>query len=450
MSTPRRFGIFAHVGNGNLGDEATVAALLQNIRVHCPGAEILVFSANPEDTGRRHGVVALPIGRAVASRQRKPSPVGAREPSAGGAGSPGVTARVKAWLKSIPGLGSALQSGQRTLRLLGGLPGEIWFLYRSFGALRGIDRLIVAGGGQLGDYFGGPWGYPLGIFRWCALARAAGARVAFLSVGAEPIRSAISRWLLRRALAMADYRSFRDEGSSRLIESIGAPPGGRVCPDLVHGLSLPLTSVGRGTGPGLTVGINPVPFFDARYWTEHDDRLYERYVDTVAAFASWLLERGHRIVFFPTQVRADPPVIHDIELVMKRTARTWPADRVLIPSVTDFPSLTAALAMVDVVVASRFHGIVFALLLDIPVLGLSYYRKTEELMADMGQGDYVFAIRQLHLSALITRFTQLESRLALVRDQIRRRRLEQQQVLDEQYTQLLQLTPSREANREGL
>jgi polysaccharide pyruvyl transferase WcaK-like protein len=344
---------------------------------------------------------------------------------------------LKAWLKTVPGLRGAINAGRRAARLIAELPGEIGFLWRCFAALRGIDRLIIAGGGQLGDYFGGPWGYPLGIFRWCALARTAGARVAFVSVGAEPIRSPISRWLLRRALALADYRSFRDEGSRLLMERIGVPGDQRVCPDLVHGLRLPAAAPPVRAGAGLTVGINPVPFFDARYWTERDDAVYHHYVSALADFASWLIRRGHRVLFFPTQVHADPPVIHDIELMMKRTAGGWNEDRVLQPLVTDFDSLSAALGMVDVAVASRFHGIIFSILLGTPVLALSYYRKIEDLMTDMGQGDFVLAIKDLDLDSLLRSFSQLEGRLDAVRRETTERRAQYQRALAQQYLELL-------------
>src|SRR5215475_5203435 len=53
----------APIGNGNLGDEATVAAVIQNLRRRYPTATIYAFSANPDDTRKRHGISAFPITR---------------------------------------------------------------------------------------------------------------------------------------------------------------------------------------------------------------------------------------------------------------------------------------------------------------------------------------------------------------------------------------------------
>ena len=53
------------------------------------------------------------------------------------------------------------------------------------------------------------------------MARARGAKIAFVSVGAGPISSSLSKLLFRWSLSLASYRSFRDEGSRKLIESLG-------------------------------------------------------------------------------------------------------------------------------------------------------------------------------------------------------------------------------------
>jgi hypothetical protein len=46
------------------------------------------------------------------------------------------------------------------------------------------------------------------------------------------------------------------------MESVGAPSGGAVNPDLVHGLQPNIISPRLpASGPQLTVGLNPVPFF---------------------------------------------------------------------------------------------------------------------------------------------------------------------------------------------
>jgi polysaccharide pyruvyl transferase WcaK-like protein len=50
--------------------------------------------------------------------------------------------------------------------------------------------------------------------------------------------------------------------------------------------------------------------------------------------------------------------------------------------------LIGALSCADVVVASRFHAVLLAMLLRRPVVALSYERKVKQLMLDAGLGEF--------------------------------------------------------------
>src|SRR5215471_3712968 len=60
-----RIGIFSPMGTGNLGDEATVAAVIQNIKQRFPAAQIYGICFNPADTQMRHNIPAFPARRGV-------------------------------------------------------------------------------------------------------------------------------------------------------------------------------------------------------------------------------------------------------------------------------------------------------------------------------------------------------------------------------------------------
>src|ERR1700694_5591332 len=193
-------------GWGNLGDAAIVDSLVQGIRRRIPGARIVGFTLNPEDTRARHGVEApTPLGYSTQLH------LGIREPSSGAplaVAEPGDAAAAEA------AAAGARQSRARAVaRTVLGPPlragREARHVGRSLARLRGAKLLVVAGGGQLDDTFGGLWGHPYALLRWGLLARAVGARFAFASVGTGSLPPT-SRFLVRRALALADYRSFRD------------------------------------------------------------------------------------------------------------------------------------------------------------------------------------------------------------------------------------------------
>src|SRR5713226_3941872 len=118
IATPKRIGLFGHVGTKNLGDEAILASVIQNIRLRRPGAEIVGFTVNPEDTFQRHGLRSFPISQpGKSSRQSSRS----EEQLAS-------TGRLKNRLKKIPVVYPLLKNIQRTQQLFISLLGELKFL----------------------------------------------------------------------------------------------------------------------------------------------------------------------------------------------------------------------------------------------------------------------------------------------------------------------------------
>jgi polysaccharide pyruvyl transferase WcaK-like protein len=434
----RRIGLLAHVGRGNLGDEATIAALIHELRRKDPEGEISCFSFTPSDTRERHHVAAFPLCRPA---RTVPKPSGDDTPgpdtrSRTAPGRSGVAAWVKSKARRSPRLYRVLRHLRDTPGFLRDLLPEAAFLARSLRILRRIDVLVIGGGGQLGDYFGGPWDYPLTIFKWAAMARLTGCRLVFLSVGAGPIVTTPGRILLRWALDLAHYRSFRDDGSRALVESIGARGPHRVFPDLVHSLPVPrLGRLPKPTPPGsaLVVGINPIPYFDRRYWAEHRDEVYRDYLATLARFGRSLIESGHRVILFPTQFRADPPVIAEIESLVRQMPGPLPEGSLTSAKCAELADLLTTIATMDVVVASRFHGVVFSLLLGKPVLGLAYQPKTEELMAMMGQAAYSLTLDSVNVDHLRERFSALERDLGTVAAEIEDKQRQCRIQLDLQY-----------------
>src|SRR5207249_8560089 len=106
-------------------------------------------------------------------------------------------------------------------RIVIGIPMELYRWAKTIRILRRTDVLIMTGTGMLGDFGIGPLGLHYDILRWSIAARLCGCKLLFVSVGAGPIHRRLSRWFVKAALALADYRSYRDTCSKRYLESIG-------------------------------------------------------------------------------------------------------------------------------------------------------------------------------------------------------------------------------------
>ena len=107
---------------------------------------------------------------------------------------------------------------------------------RAFRALRDSDALIIPGTGLLTDaFFLSDWG-PYSLFKWSLMAKVSGCKLLFVSIGAGPVRQ-LARSSTSTRVAMADYRSFRDEASRQCLRDIGfSAAGDDVFPDLVFSL----------------------------------------------------------------------------------------------------------------------------------------------------------------------------------------------------------------------
>jgi polysaccharide pyruvyl transferase WcaK-like protein len=437
----KRIGVLGHVGNGNLGDEAIIAAVIDNIKRRYPSAEICAITSNPEDTRERHNIVAFPLRRTDKSMEsakpRDLDQVGTQNRQF----SSTLLAQVKSSLKAISWAYVLLKRIQKLWQVSVACLKEPIFLFRCYRNMKGVDLLIIAGSSQLIDYVaGGPWGHPYTIFKWALIARAQKTKIAFVSCGAGPIRSSLGRFFIRSSLSLADYRSCRDDVSSKCLAQLGNLGRIPVFPDLVYSLRIKESSADAATPIAQSVvGINPLHFADPQYWVGGSARSYEIYIRTLADFSLWLIQRGHSVLFFPTQLRADPPAIEDVRKLMTRSSIADVEKHIITCPVHSFDELTSAISTTDMIVATRFHGVVLSFILNKPVLGIAYADKTNDLMEQLGQGEFALDIMNLELRSLQGRFIALETQKPTIKKRLAQRIPALVQALDAQYDQVLGL-----------
>jgi len=432
--SPKRIAIFSPIGTGNLGDEATIAAVIQNIKRRHPEAQIYALCVHPHDTQTRHKVHALPM-----------HPLGGRTSLGDGEKHAIIPQhRVKTFdhlafiilkaLKNVRPLYIPLRSIRDSCNFFHAVINEVISMAKAVKILEGLDLLIVAGSGQLSDHFGGAFNFPYALFKWSIIARMIRAKLVFLSVGAGPIDSPLSRFFIKRSLAAASYRSFRDAASKNLVEEMGIIGENLIFPDLAHSLEVnPSPSIPHHRKFQAIIGINPFPYYDHRYWPISDRHKYQSYLKTLSQFVEWLVDNNYKILFFPTQIHADLRVIQDLKNILKENIVMDLNEYIIEKSISTVDELISALSIVDLVVATRFHGILLSFLLNRPVMALSNHHKMSELMIDMGQNDYLLNIDSLDLQCLIEKFKMMESRKDLIKYQIQNKISQYRRSLEIQY-----------------
>lgn len=352
-----KVALFGMFGVGNLGNEASLDAALRGLRAHAPGAEPLAICPAPEAATRLHGVPAVPTTASFTGRIARRLPV----------------------LRDLPAWLHALRT------------------------LRGVRLFVVPGTGILDDFGTGPRGLPYDLLRWCAAARLRGARVVFVSVGAGPIHHPWSRRLMTRAVRLAGYRSFRDPGSKAYMAACGCDTArDEVEPDLVFGLPLPAAAARPRTGGPLVVGVNAMAYYGWSHDPARGQEIHRAYLEKLAAFVRWLAAEGHRVRLF---------IGEDRDLAACRALHERVADDRVLPAqdASSLHELLAQFAETDLVVATRFHNVVAALMLAKPVLSIGYAVKNDELMADMGLAAFCQAIEELDVERLKEQFLRLRA-----------------------------------------
>src|SRR5262249_7092465 len=231
-----------HTGGGNLGDQASVDAVISNIRQRWPESVIALLSMNPSETAKIHGISSYPLRTYIWGFGYKSSPAEWNGAS---------KFQFVRWLQTT-----------RTpiIRLPRAILRELVFLVTVLRIIRHFDLLIVSGGGQLTGK-SGPWGFPYSILVWFLMAKFAGIRCIFLNVGAGPLTDPLTKFFVTRTLYAADYVSFRDEPSQVLARKIGFAGKSQVFPDNVYGLEVSSPSVvGLRKQDQRIVGIGPLAY----------------------------------------------------------------------------------------------------------------------------------------------------------------------------------------------
>lgn len=393
--------LFGHFGWGNIGNDSSLEAALNQIRKYRHQTELVCVCSSPKEIGERYGIRTLPIDM-HAERQRV---AGGTAPS-----------RIKRIFR----------------RVLYDL--RFWHKYPSW--FQPGDRLIVLGTGAVDDMATPhPWGAPYDLFKWCKAAKLGGAQVLFLNVGVGPISNRVSRILMLRALAMADYRSYREKAAFEYLHSVQVQTTGDLLyPDLVFGLRKDAGPVALRT----TVKQVGVGLINYRGWhpdPRRGEAIYHRYRENIQAFISWLLDKGF-IVRIVSGDMGDRRTVSEVEACFRQLGAS-PGELIVEP-INTADDLLAQIARTDIVIASRFHNVLSALLLGIPVISVGYHDKNVNLMSEMGLENYCQHIEEFSVERLVQQFeaclVERDQAVARIRDKTG----QYQRMLNEQFQRIFE------------
>ncbi|MGD1853716.1 MAG: polysaccharide pyruvyl transferase family protein [Leptolyngbyaceae cyanobacterium] len=355
-----RLLICGFYGHHNLGDEAMLAGMLCLFK-RCLGKQYLdritVYSNDPEDTVKRHGVAVL---RSRFSRRRR-----------------------EQWTKWVI---HTLALWQHQYFILGG--GDL---------LRDSPKRDVALN----------WLQPL------QRAMALGCRTIVLGISVGDVWKPHTKAVIVETLNRVDLIVVRDRQSQRQLQQMGVTNKIHVMGDLALQL-MPGRSISSVSTPATPhVGIS-VRSLQGRL-TELDQAAETRFYQEMANVIDYLIKtRGARVSLIPFQaytpeyVARNPPTDNDEESIAAVLKHSSCREQIAVHGA--FASVERAidtLQTFDMVIGTRLHSLILAAGLGIPILAAAYDRKVSGFMEEINQQDNSVGVQHFTLDRVSSRLDYL-------------------------------------------
>lgn len=377
-SSARKIAFFGLFGGTNLGNEATLAAMLANVRMRIPDMKAACVSPKGSPVETLHGASHIELDPLPISQYL--------------------------WRIRHTGIKNL---AYRSLQIAS----EPARMRRSMRALSDADLFVVPGTGIADDFGQGPLDLPLHLSRWCTAAHRSGIPIRFASIGAGPAEHWLSRRLIKNALGKSDYCTFRDFESADFARNLGILSGEKSeAPDLAFSLPTDqLPAFGPNSWPPRVVGIGLMGYFGWNKQPAEGELVYQDYLAKIKDLCLWLIEKGYAIRLLIGDTRADVRVCEDILSWAKQVPDREISSRLSCPPIATYGDLLRELAATDIVIASRFHNLLLALLIGRPAISLSYARKNDQLMIATGFGGYTHRIEEFSVTMLTDSFSRCVS-----------------------------------------
>jgi polysaccharide pyruvyl transferase WcaK-like protein len=373
-----RVGLFGKVGAGNIGNDASMEALLGYFRADQPDAVIDAMCTGPETLRSRYGIDAIQL---FWHNKFKAS---------------GTTATV---LKVVG-------RGLDTLRTIS------W--------VRRHDVVVVPGAGVLEASLPMvPRGWPYAIWLLSASGKVFGTKVAFVSIGAGAVNQRMTRFLFNGAAKLAYYRSYRDVGAREAMRKRGLDVSGdHVYPDLAFALRPP--ACGQVDPELVVVGV--MAYYGTNDERKQADEIYANYVAGMKRFVRWLAENDHKVLLIVGDTNgSDSTVVAEVLDDVRMSLPGLDPSTVTAAAVSSYSDVMQVMTQASSVVAIRYHNVLCALKLSKPTIAISYSPKHDVLITDMGLPEFSLAVSTLDVDELIKKFTELESQSAELRHTLEER-----------------------------
>jgi len=335
-----KIGIVGNYGNNNKGDEAILEGIIQQLdeALNITRDDIVVFSNTPDYMREEFGVEAKRL-----------------------------------YYKK----GGKVQTFLHTMK-------------QNKPVIASLDLLIIGGGGIFMDLYGTE-SFLFGLYG--EMAKQTKTKAVLYGVGAGPIKTKLGAFILKRLANQMALVTVRDDQSKALMREIGVKQDIHVIGDPAFKIGYQEEEVQRHERVR-SIAITAVPYYHGSYWPEEDLTRYNDYVDGMARNIELLLVKYPEvhIDFYSTKQPQDTDVTEDIYNRLKNQMNvTVHRDSF------DAKDLVSFAEKHDVVIGTRLHSLILALVARRPIVAIGYHHKVTDFMNMLGLNNQVIDIEELHL-----------------------------------------------------
>ena len=392
-----RIGLFGLLGSGNIGNDASMEAVLDYLEERHPLAVIDVMCSGPKRVTAEYGLGAVQMFW-FDKHQDRLSP--------------------KPW---------------NLLRV----PSRVLDVLRVSSWVRRHDVVIVPGAGVLEATLPlRPWNTPYGLFLLASSGRLFRTKIALVCIGAGPINKRATRTLSNWAARLAAYRSYRDDRSREAMRRRGLDSPDSVFPDLAF--SLPTPAKDRlGGGDWSTIGVGIMA-----YRGSNDDRnraqdIYRSYVDGVTGLVCRLVDDARKVrLFIGDTDGSDSATAREILSAVRDLHPNLDEGTVIAEPVTTFDEVMEAMEPLGAIIATRFHNLIAALKLAKPTIAIGYSDKHRDLMADAVLAEFSHSVDSFDPAVVVEQLHDLECRADTLRLSLSSHNSELAELLERQFDEL--------------
>jgi polysaccharide pyruvyl transferase WcaK-like protein len=158
--------------------------------------------------------------------------------------------------------------------------------------------------------------------------------------------------------------------------------------------------------PGFDIGISPMTYLRPGSWPKENRVEYQRYVTLWADLVCDRVARGDRVHLFVSDP-GDMDAVRDVWARLDETTRAG-------CSVAETKTPDALLDLfrrLDVIISSRLHGVLLAIVAGRPVLALSHERKVRAVMSDAGVSPFCADLSTATMDQITERLADLTDQL---------------------------------------